>query len=58
MRAIAAGALLALVTPAFAAETFYVEQDTATKRCRVVSELYEPRRRWERHEGFQSMPTR
>jgi hypothetical protein len=40
MRAIvAAGALLALVTPAFAAETFYVEQDTGTKRCRVVSEL-------------------
>jgi hypothetical protein len=40
MRAIvAAGALVALVSPALAAETFYVEQDTATKRCRVVSEL-------------------
>jgi hypothetical protein len=40
MRAIvAAGALVALVSPALAAETFYVEQDTATKRCRVVLEL-------------------
>jgi hypothetical protein len=40
MRAIAgAAALVALVTPALAADKFYVEQDIATKQCRIVSEL-------------------
>jgi hypothetical protein len=40
MRAIVgAAALVALITPALAAEKFYVEQDIATKQCRIVSEL-------------------
>jgi hypothetical protein len=35
---LAAAALLALSAPAFAQATFYVVQDTTTKRCTVVKE--------------------
>jgi hypothetical protein len=37
-RLLAAAAILAVTVPAFAQTTFYVVQDTKTKRCSIVQE--------------------
>ena len=35
---LAAAAIVALTVPAFAQATFYIVQDTTTKRCQIVKE--------------------